>query len=97
MPFEDILVAVEAPIAVDHLQPASVLNALRTLLLREVSTALAELESNRDVRCVVITGAGEKAFAAGADISGAQRARVGTVMARRNRAAVRPSPVRSSE
>jgi enoyl-CoA hydratase len=47
----------------------SVLNALRTLLLREVSTALAELESNQDVRCVVITGAGEKAFAAGADIS----------------------------
>jgi enoyl-CoA hydratase len=69
MPFEDILVAVEAPIAVITFNRPSVLNALRTLLLREVSTALAELESNQDVRCVVITGAGEKAFAAGADIS----------------------------
>ncbi|HET6275399.1 MAG TPA: enoyl-CoA hydratase-related protein [Candidatus Cybelea sp.] len=68
MPFEDILVAVEPPIAVITFNRPGVLNALRTLLLREVSTALTELESNRDVRCVVITGAGEKAFAAGADI-----------------------------
>ena len=68
MLFEDILVAIEAPIAILTFNRPSVLNALRTRLLREVSDALYELESNPSVRCVIVTGAGEKAFAAGADI-----------------------------
>jgi|HubBroStandDraft_4_1064222.scaffolds.fasta_scaffold00034_26 enoyl-CoA hydratase len=69
MPFEDILVAIEAPIAILTFNRPSVLNALRTRLLREVSDALRELESDSSVRCVIVTGSGEKAFAAGADIA----------------------------
>ncbi len=68
MPFEDILVAIEAPIAVVTFNRPNVLNALRTRLLKEVSAALAEIEADERVRCVIVTGAGEKAFAAGADI-----------------------------
>jgi len=68
MTFEDILVTVEAPIGILTFNRPSVLNALRTHLLEEVSVALHELEANDDVRAIVITGAGEKAFAAGADI-----------------------------
>ncbi|MGA8575636.1 MAG: enoyl-CoA hydratase-related protein [Candidatus Cybelea sp.] len=68
MPYEDILVAVEAPIAILTFNRPSVLNALRTRLLQEVSAALHELAANPSVRCVIVTGAGEKAFAAGADI-----------------------------
>lgn len=67
--FENIIVAVEPPVAIVTLNRPSVLNALRGALLAELSLALIELDRNPDVRAVVITGAGEKAFAAGADIS----------------------------
>lgn len=44
------------------------LNALNRDTIEELSTALDDLNSNQEVRCVIITGAGEKAFVAGADI-----------------------------
>jgi enoyl-CoA hydratase len=63
------------------------LNALNAQLLSDLSAALTDLESDDDVRCIIITGAGPKAFAAGADIGelnalangveGAQKARIG--------------------
>lgn len=68
MVFEDIAVAVEAPIGVITFNRPNVLNALRTNLLKEVSSALGALERDDSVRVVIVTGAGEKAFAAGADI-----------------------------
>jgi len=68
MSFEDILLTVDAPIGVITFNRPSVLNALRTRLLTEVSTALTRLENDANVRAVIVTGAGEKAFAAGADI-----------------------------
>lgn len=68
MPYEDILINIESPIGVITFNRPSVLNALRTQLLKEVAQALDELEGNEAVRAIVITGAGEKAFAAGADI-----------------------------
>jgi len=92
MQFEDILVAVEEPIAVVTFNRPAVLNALRTHLLKEFSVALAELANNDGVRAIVVTGAGEKAFAAGADIgelnalasagSGAEQARSGQALTR---------------
>jgi enoyl-CoA hydratase len=44
------------------------LNALSTAMLEELDAALDEAESDRDVRVVVVTGAGDRAFVAGADI-----------------------------
>ncbi|HXO17109.1 MAG TPA: enoyl-CoA hydratase-related protein [Candidatus Dormibacteraeota bacterium] len=92
MQFEDILVSIEAPLAVVTFNRPSVLNALRTGLLKEVSQALAEIASNESVRAIIITGAGEKAFAAGADIGelnalasaglGAAQARSGQALTR---------------
>ena len=92
MSYEDILTAVEAPIGIITFNRPNVLNALRSRLLREVSDALCEMERNDAVRVVVITGAGEKAFAAGADISelnalataasGADQARAGQAVTR---------------
>jgi enoyl-CoA hydratase len=92
MAFEDILTVIEAPIGVITFNRPSVLNALRGRLLAEVSEALAEMEHNDAVRAIVITGAGEKAFAAGADItelnalatagSGADQARTGQALTR---------------
>jgi enoyl-CoA hydratase len=68
MPYENILVELREPIAVLTLNRPKVLNALNAATFRELSTALEELVSNRAVRAILLTGAGEKAFAAGADI-----------------------------
>ncbi len=66
--FENINVDGDGAVAIITLNRPSVLNALNSALLRELSLALLELEQQDDVRAIVITGAGAKAFAAGADI-----------------------------
>jgi len=45
------------------------LNALDAAILREVARAVREIRRDGGVRALVVTGAGEKAFSAGADIS----------------------------
>jgi enoyl-CoA hydratase len=90
--FETILVEKDGPAGVVTLNRPAVLNALSAKLLGELSFALIELERNEDVRAVIITGSGEKAFAAGADIGelnalgsaidGAQKARTGQSVTR---------------
>ncbi len=45
------------------------LNALTTNMLFELDGYLADLDRNTDVRCVIVTGAGTKAFCCGADIA----------------------------
>lgn len=45
------------------------LNALNDQVLDEINEALDELEKNNDMKALLLTGAGEKAFVAGADIS----------------------------
>jgi enoyl-CoA hydratase len=92
MSFEDILVEIDEPIVTITFNRPSVLNALRTNLLNELSQALGELERDERVGAIVITGAGDKAFAAGADISelnalasagsGAAQARKGQALTR---------------
>jgi enoyl-CoA hydratase len=92
MSFEDILSVVEEPVGIITFNRPSVLNALRRQLLQEVAEALRDMESNDGVRAIVMTGSGEKAFAAGADISelnalatagsGADQARSGQALTR---------------
>ncbi|RYD92524.1 MAG: enoyl-CoA hydratase [Sphingobacteriales bacterium] len=45
------------------------LNALNRDVISELSAVLTEIESNPEIRSVIITGAGPKSFVAGADIS----------------------------
>lgn len=45
------------------------LNALNAEVLDEIGAAVAEVKKDREIRGLIITGAGEKAFVAGADIS----------------------------
>ena len=66
--FENILVERDGAVGIITLNRPKMLNALNAALLREVSEALAKLERDEAVRAVVVTGSGEKAFAAGADI-----------------------------
>ncbi len=44
------------------------LNAVNTKMVNEVGDWLSEIESNKKIHAVILTGAGEKAFIAGADI-----------------------------
>ena len=44
------------------------LNALSTTLFAELDRALTEFEEDEEVKVLVVTGAGDRAFSAGADI-----------------------------
>jgi enoyl-CoA hydratase len=92
MTFEDILVEIDEPVGIITFNRPSVLNALRNRLLSEFSQALVDLDQHNGVRAVVVTGAGEKAFAAGADIAelnAIATARTGVEQARRGQALTR--------
>lgn len=69
MAYENILVdTVDQAIGVVTLNRPKVLNALSYDLVRELNEALTGFEDDPTIRCVVITGAGDRAFSAGADI-----------------------------
>lgn len=58
----------EGHIGIITVNRPEVLNALNSEVLKEVKRAFAYMEEDDEVRVVIITGAGEKAFVAGADI-----------------------------
>ncbi|MCL6638258.1 MAG: enoyl-CoA hydratase/isomerase family protein [Firmicutes bacterium] len=68
MSFETLLVGIEDGIATITLNRPPV-NPLNSKLYRELAQAAEELDNDPAVRAVILTGSGEKAFAAGADIS----------------------------
>jgi len=69
MSFDNLLVEREDGIAVLTLQRPQRLNALDAHTLDELRAALLDLQQDGTVRCIIITGAGAKAFVAGADIN----------------------------
>jgi enoyl-CoA hydratase len=69
MTFENILVEREDRIAIVTINRPKVLNALNNQTIAELRAAMAELKSDEGVRAIVLTGAGEKSFVAGADIN----------------------------
>ncbi|GAB4538649.1 MAG: enoyl-CoA hydratase-related protein [Haliangiales bacterium] len=69
MDYQNIRVALHDHHALITIDRPKALNALSSVVLSELSTAITELELSDDVRAVIVTGAGEKAFVAGADIA----------------------------
>jgi enoyl-CoA hydratase len=67
--FETVKIAVANHIAVVTISRESALNALSSQVIAELTAAAAEIDVADDVRVVIVTGAGEKAFVAGADIA----------------------------
>jgi len=65
-----VLMDKEGPHVVLTLNRPDKLNALSYPLIDELMARLDELEADDAVRAVVLTGAGDKAFSAGADIAG---------------------------
>jgi enoyl-CoA hydratase len=68
MSFETILVEQRGGVTLITLNRPQALNALNTTVLAELIEAFAAFEADATQGCAVLTGAGEKAFAAGADI-----------------------------
>lgn len=66
--YQYILTGRDGRVGIVTLNRPKELNALRIQLVDELATALEEFDRDEEIRCIVITGAGEKAFAAGADI-----------------------------
>src|SRR5690348_15154645 len=74
--FNTIEVAVEENVAVIMINRPKFLNALNTEVLNELSEAADIIDGDSTIRAVVLTGSGEKAFVAGADISEMQNKNV---------------------
>lgn len=68
MAYETLLIDRDEAVAIVTINRPKVLNALNETVLAELSQAFDELEADKSVRAVVITGAGDRAFVAGADI-----------------------------
>ncbi|HLX56627.1 MAG TPA: enoyl-CoA hydratase-related protein [Ktedonobacteraceae bacterium] len=66
--YQHILVERDENIGIVTLNRPHALNALNFELVSELAEALVQFDRDETIRCMVITGAGDKAFAAGADI-----------------------------
>ena len=69
MTYENIIFKTDDGIATIVFNRPEALNALNDDLLKEFSLALDDISKNEDIRVLILTGAGEKAFVAGADIT----------------------------
>ncbi|MCP4745742.1 MAG: enoyl-CoA hydratase/isomerase family protein [Desulfobacteraceae bacterium] len=69
MMYENILVDTKEEIATITFNRPKSLNALNGALFSELSVALDSIQSDESIRVLILTGAGEKAFVAGADIT----------------------------
>jgi len=72
MKFENLLIEIDAGIAVVIINRPKALNALNITTLRELQCAFVGFSANAAVQVVIITGSGDKAFVAGADIAAMQ-------------------------
>jgi enoyl-CoA hydratase len=68
MEFKNLLIETSAGITTLTINRPQVLNSLNSEVVQELECALYGLDLDASVKAVVITGAGEKAFVAGADI-----------------------------
>ena len=69
MPFENLILEIDSNIATLTFNRPKAMNALSNALFDELLTAIAEVKNNEDIKVLILTGAGDKSFIAGADIS----------------------------
>jgi enoyl-CoA hydratase len=69
MNFENILVQKKDSLAQITINRPKKLNALNSETINELNVAFEALEDDDNIRVIILTGSGEKAFVAGADIS----------------------------
>jgi enoyl-CoA hydratase len=69
MSFANLLVERDGAVAIVTVNRPKVLNALNSETVAELLHAMRELQEDSEARAIVLTGAGEKSFVAGADIN----------------------------
>ena len=69
MNYENIIISTENGISQITINRPSKLNALNVATIKELHDAFQSLDENHETRVIILTGEGEKAFVAGADIS----------------------------
>ena len=99
MPFQNITLDVTDRVATVTVNRPDKLNALNDLTVKELGLAIEEIRESADVGGAILTGAGSKAFVAGADIAelarqgpleGRERARRGQYVLRRIETSAKP-------
>ena len=63
-----LLIEDRGPVRVITLNRPRVLNAMSPQLARELGAALARIDDGPDIQVAILTGAGDRAFCAGADL-----------------------------
>ena len=69
MRFNNLIVELQEQIAVITINRPTKLNALNKVTIQELHEAFKELNADKKIKVIIVTGSGEKAFVAGADIS----------------------------
>src|SRR5688500_5501470 len=69
MTFDNLLIERDDAVAIVTLNRPKLLNALNSQTLTELASAMAAFKDDAGVRAIVLTGAGDKSFVAGADIN----------------------------
>ncbi len=69
MTYENVLTELENGVLIITVNRPDKLNALNNRTIEELHEALMEAENEKDIRAIIITGSGQKAFVAGADIA----------------------------
>ena len=69
MAFETLLLEKDGNIAVVTINRPKVLNALNDVVLSELIVLMEQIEADDEIRVIILTGAGDKSFVAGADIA----------------------------
>lgn len=67
--YETLLVEIDDAIAIITMNRPDKLNACNTTMYRELDQVLGDIEKSDEIRAVVITGSGDSAFSAGADMN----------------------------
>ena len=69
MELKNVLLEKEGHLAIVTINRPKALNALNSETLKDLDTVIENLENDKDIYAVILTGAGEKSFVAGADIA----------------------------
>jgi enoyl-CoA hydratase len=67
--FENILLDIDGVVATLTVNRPDKMNAVNNATVEEIAAALDQIEKNQELRVMILTGAGEKSFVAGADIN----------------------------
>ena len=70
MPYDNVILEKEDSIGILYINRPQAMNALNIATIQEIGQAVDEVKRDEEIKVLIVTGAGDKAFVAGADIIG---------------------------